>query len=64
VRKYLKKVLNIINKKDVQNDYSFWMGKSAQERIDAIEILRSQYFQLHKDVRSGVQRVYTIVKRK
>jgi hypothetical protein len=60
----LKKVLNIINKNEVQNDYSFWKQKSAQDRINAIEILRSQYIQMQKDTQQGIQRVFTIVKRK
>lgn len=60
----MDKVLNIVNKKDVKNDYTFWEQKSAQERIDAVEILRLQYTQLQKDVQQGLQRVYRIVKRK
>jgi hypothetical protein len=60
----LKKVLNVISRKEVQNDYLFWKQKTAQERIDAVEILRSQFIQLQKDVQPGLQRIYTIVKRK
>jgi trans-2-enoyl-CoA reductase len=60
----VEKVLHVVNKKEVQNDYVFWKQKSAQERIDAIEILRLQYIQMQKDVQQRVQRVYTIIKRK
>lgn len=60
----MEKVLHVVNKKEVQNDHVFWKQKSAQERIDAIEILRLQYIQMQKDVQQGVQKVYTIIKRK
>lgn len=60
----MEKVLHVVNKKEVQNDYLFWKQKSAQERINAIEILRLQYIQMQKDVQPGLQRVYRITKRK
>jgi hypothetical protein len=60
----MEKVLKIINKNDDGNDFSYWKTKSFQESIDAIEILRSQYLQLLKDDKRGVERVYTIAKRK
>lgn len=60
----MEKVLNVISRKEVQTDYLFWKQKTAQERIDAIEILRSQFIHLQKDVQPGLQRIYTIVKRK
>ncbi|NWG28435.1 MAG: hypothetical protein HXY48_07855 [Ignavibacteriaceae bacterium] len=60
----MEKVLHVVNKKEVQNDYGFWKQKSAQERINALEILRLQYIQMQKDVQPGFQRVYRITKRK
>ena len=60
----MEKVLLVVNKKEVQNDYLFWKQKSAQERINAIEILRLQFIQMQKDVQPGFQRVYRITKRK
>jgi len=60
----VEKVLHVVNKKEVQNDYVFWKQKSAQERINAIEILRLQYIQMQKDVQLRVKRAYKIVKRK
>ncbi len=32
------------------------------ERLDAIELLREQYLEFHKDVEPGLQRVCRIVK--
>jgi hypothetical protein len=60
----MAKKLNVANKNKTQTDYAYWQKKTIQERIDAIELLRSQFIQLQKDVYQGVQRVYTIVKRK
>ena len=60
----MEKVISVIKKSDDRNDFKFWQSKSYQERIDAIETLRSQYFQMKKNVQQGVQRVYTVVKQK
>jgi hypothetical protein len=59
----MKKIIRIQNRKESESDYSFWKSVSPQERINAIEILRSQYFQLNKNVQQRLQRVYTITKR-
>lgn len=59
----MEKVLHVVNNKAEQPDYSYWKQITDQERIDAIEIRRSQYLQMQKDVQQGVQKVYTIVKR-
>ena len=60
----MEKVLNVVNKKEIQTDYAYWQQKSVQDRIDAVEILRLQYLQMQEDVQQGLQRVYRIVKRK
>jgi hypothetical protein len=60
----MEKVISIIKKTDNRNDFKFWQSKSYQERIYAIETLRSQYFQMKKNVQQGLQRVYTVVKQK
>lgn len=60
----MKKVISVIKKSDDGNDFKFWQSKSYQERIDAIEILRSQYFQMKKNVQQGLQRVYTVINRR
>jgi hypothetical protein len=60
----MEKVISVIKKSDDRNDFKFWQSKSYQERIDAIETLRSQYFQMKKNVQQGLQRVYTVVKQK
>ena len=60
----MEKVISVIKKSDDRNDFKFCQSKSYQERIDAIETLRSQYFQLKKNVQQKPQRVYRVVKQK
>ena len=54
---------------DEQNDFEYWMSKSHQERIDAIEALRSQYPYITKglekqNVQPRLQRVLKVIKQK
>lgn len=38
--------VHIIKKSDNTSDLQFWQEKSPQERIDAVEFLRRQYYSL------------------
>ncbi len=38
--------LNIIHKSDKNTDLLFWLKKTPEERIDAVEFLRSQHYVL------------------
>lgn len=38
--------VHIIKKNDNSSDLQFWQEKSPQERINAVEFLRSQYYSL------------------
>jgi hypothetical protein len=58
------KSLKIVQLKDKNTDFMYWMSKSEIERLQAIEILRQQYINYKKDVQSGFQRVYRIVNQK
>ncbi|OGU67702.1 MAG: hypothetical protein A2W30_05130 [Ignavibacteria bacterium RBG_16_36_9] len=60
----MEKVISVIKKSEERNDFQFWQSKSYHERIDAIETLRSQYFQMKENVQQGLQRVYTVVNRR
>ncbi len=42
----------------------FWRKKSAQERLAALEEIRSEYNGWKYNARQGLQRVYRIVKQK
>jgi hypothetical protein len=60
----MERVLTVVDKNDVKNDFEYWKTKSPQERIDSIEILRLQYIQLQKNVQQRLQRVYSVIKQK
>lgn len=38
--------VRIIKKNDSSSDLRFWQEKTPQERIDAVEVLRRQYYSL------------------
>ena len=59
----MEKVLKITTIHENTSDYAYWSTKSFQERLEAIEILRQQYFSLNKDVQPRLQRFCSIVKR-
>jgi hypothetical protein len=60
----MEKVVKIISLRDRGNDYAFWMTKTEQERIDAIELLRSFYIKSNFNVEPRLQKVCTIIKTK
>lgn len=56
----MEKTVRIIALRDDQSDLTYWLSKSHQERLMAIEILRQQYVRL-KCIEPGLQRVCRIV---
>lgn len=38
--------INIVRKEQKNADLSFWLNKSIEERINAVEFLRSQHYAL------------------
>ena len=60
----MEKSLKIVSLKDKQTDYAFWMTKSYQERLEALELLRQQYINFKGDAQQGLQRVCRITNRK
>lgn len=58
----MEKVLRIVSLHQQPSDYAYWNSRPVSERIDAIEILRSQYIQFKKDVKPGLQRVCRVIK--
>ncbi len=57
----MEKVLRITSLKEKNSDFAYWSTKSFQERLEAIEILRQQYFSLKKDVQPRLQRVCRVI---
>jgi hypothetical protein len=60
----MKKGLKIISLKDKQSDYKYWLTKSYQERIDAIELLRLQFINYSKNAQQRFQRVCSVINQK
>ena len=57
----MDKSLKLISLHEKSNDRAFWMSKTPQERIDAIEFLRQQYQSVNNNASTRLQRVYTII---
>jgi len=57
-----KKKIKFFNLNEPKNDFGFWMTKSPQERIYALEHLRNQFLTDTNGNRPRLQRVLTIVK--
>mgnify|MGYP006287601939 CR=1 FL=1 len=57
----MDKVLRIAPLKEQPSDYIYWLSRPITERLDAIEILRQQYLEFHKDVEPRLQRVCRVV---
>ena len=58
----MKKVLAIRSLHERCDDYAYWQGRTPQERLDAIEILRGQYLRM-RYVEPGLQRICRLVER-
>ena len=56
----MEKVVKIVNLHAPQLDLLYWLSKSPQERLAAIEILRQQYVRL-KRIQPRLQRVCRII---
>ncbi len=60
----MEKVVRIVQLKDKNDDSDYWMSKSPEERIYAIEFLRQQYIKTLPDAQQRFQRVCNIINRK
>jgi hypothetical protein len=59
----MDKVVRITSFKDKGNDLQYWLSKSPEDRIAAIEILRQQYFILTGNVQQGFSPVCIVINR-
>ncbi len=57
----MAKVVKIVGLHETQSDLTYWLSKSPQERLAAIEILRQQYVKL-KHIQPRLQRVCRVIK--
>ena len=60
----MKKKLKIVSLKDKNSDLEYWLTKTPQDRLEAIEILRQQYIKFIKDVQPRLQRICRITYQK
>ena len=60
----MEKVVRKYKLGEEQDDLQFWLTKTPQERLRALQVLRERYVDFFLNgVRTGFQRVYTITKR-
>ena len=61
----MKRALKITTNKLQESDRKYWLTKSPQELVDAIELLREQYVKFkYKNVQPGFQRFCRVVNQK
>jgi hypothetical protein len=59
----IAKVVRIVRMADQGSDYDYWKQQSYQARLAALEELRREYYGHADGSHSGLQRVYSIIKR-
>lgn len=59
----MEKTVTIVTKKESSNCKNFWISKTPQERLIALETLRQQYVRPN-GIQPGLQRVCRIIKQK
>ncbi len=60
-------ISKVVKKYDINNqpnDFSYWKSKSYQERLAALEQIRSEYNSWRYHAEQRLQRVYRIIKQK
>ena len=53
----MEKVVASTALKGPQHDLAYWLTRPPQKRLDAVEVLRQQYFALRPDLEQRLQRV-------
>jgi hypothetical protein len=60
----MEKVIKKTTTKEQQSDLKYWLTKTPQERLDALEFLRQQYINFNKNVQPRLQRVCKVINQK
>ena len=58
----IKKNINIV--KNDRDDLDFWLGKTVEERISAVEKLRTDFWGEDYEDKQGLSRVFKITRHK
>ncbi|MEO8231741.1 MAG: hypothetical protein ABI638_05640 [Ignavibacteriota bacterium] len=56
----MEKVIKKTSIREKQSDLEYWLTKTPQERLDALEFLRQQYISFNKNVQSKLQKVVRV----
>ncbi len=59
----MDKILKIVKLENEPSDFDYWGGKSASERLEAIEFLRQQYIKFNKNLNPEFQRVCRVIRK-
>lgn len=57
-----RKAFKIVKQGAESNDFKYWQGRSIEERLAALEMLRHHFYTYSHDDPPRLQRVLTIVK--
>lgn len=60
----MEKVVVKTTLKEQKSDLYYWLTKTPQERLDALEFLRQQYINFNKNVQPRLQRICTVISQK
>ena len=60
----MEKVIKKTSTKENNSDLEYWLTKTPQERLDALEFLRQQYINFNKNVQPRLQRDCRITSQK
>lgn len=60
----MEKVIKKSSIRESQSDLDYWLSKTPQERLEALEFLRQQYISFNKNVQPRLQRVCTVTNQK
>jgi hypothetical protein len=59
----VSKVIKRYKTNEQPNDFAYWQTKSFEERLEALEQIRTEYNSWKYGAEQGFQRVYRIIKR-
>jgi len=59
----MKVVVNRIDLHEPEHDVKYWLSRSIEERISAVEILRRRVYGTGRADREGIQKVVTVIHR-
>ena len=56
------KIVNIKKMEQPDSDVDYWVSQPAEKRLEALELIRSEYINWKYHARPEFQRVYRIIK--